>query len=259
MIIENIKLFFDYDNIGFKFYEFSIQHLIAFVIFAVIPIFFLYLFKGKLNDWRYERQFAIFVGVFGLAIELLQYFWHYYGGQTDWRQIYPTTLCGLTIYISSIAMISCNKYLSSIVYFYSYGAFFSFLLPGLEFGFNRFRFYAYFVIHGLILFNTAYLILIRGIKVDKKAMIHSFILLFPILILSIWFNEIFSDAKLALNFYYLGYPPFEFPVYSWIYGISKYLYTAAVFISYYLLMLIMLGISAFFNRMRKRNVNQVKA
>ncbi len=244
-----LKGFFSYEDFGHTFYEFSLQHLAATIIFAVLPVLFVILLAKRIRGSGADKSLAILAGVIGLALEFTQYYWHYYGGQTDWRHIYPTTLCGLTIYLSSIAMITGNRTLGSVIYFFSHGAFFSFLLPQLSFGYDRFRFYAYFVIHGLIFFNAAYLLLVRGIKADKKAMITSGIILLPVLVLSVVFNHLFSDPDLSvagsirMNFFYLDHPPFEFPVYSWLYGIHRYLYTASVIISYYLLLLIMRGIS----------------
>ncbi len=241
--------FFHYEDFGHTFYEFSLQHLLATIIFAVFPILAVILFRKKLEGSTADKYIAVFAGVLGMAFEFTQYYWHYHGGQTDWRHIYPTTLCGLTIYLSSIAMITGNRTLGSVIYFYSFGAFFSFLLPQQSFGYDRFRFYAYFVIHGLIFFNSTYLLLVRKIKADRKAMITSGIILLPVLILSIIFNHAFSDPDLSvsgavrLNFFYLDHPPFEFPVFSQLYAIHPYLYTGAAFISYYLLLLIMRGVS----------------
>lgn len=241
-IVDSFRLFFDYEDFGYQFYEFSLQHLIATIVFALIPVAVIIVFRKRFASSRFDKAIAISAGIVGMTFEFVQYYWHYIGGQTDWRNIYPTTLCGLTIYLSSYAMITGNRTIGSVIYYYSYGAFFSFLLPQQSFGYDRFRFYAYFVIHGLIFFNSTYLVLVRGIRTDRKALFTSGLILLPVLSISILFNNIFSDPAggvVQMNYFYLDHPPFDFPVYSWLYEKHSFLYTTAAFVSYYILFLVM--------------------
>jgi uncharacterized membrane protein YwaF len=143
-------------------------------------------------------------------------------------------------------MISRNETLSKIAYFYSYGAFFSFLFADISHGYDRFRFYAFFVIHGLILCNAAYMIAVRQVRADKKGLLAASLLLVPVLAASFVLNSIFSDASLAMNFFYVSYPPFEFPVFSPIYESSPLVFSAVVCICYFLLNPIMYGIAKIF-------------
>jgi hypothetical integral membrane protein (TIGR02206 family) len=256
MFLEFWDRFFLYTDLGMGFASFTRAHLLASLIFAVLPVAIVILLKDRIRRLRHESFLGIGLGVLGLSIEFLQYYWHYHGGQIDWRHIYPTTLCGLTLYISSIAMITRNVKLAQIAYFYSYGAFFSFLFAEVSHGADRFRFYAYFVIHGLILVNATYQIAVYRVRADKEGLANAVRLFIPVLALSFILNHFFSDGELQLNFFYLSHPPFEFPVFSQLYDIHWLLYAAAVCISYNLLFLIMYGIARWgkFDRIHPREL-----
>ncbi len=187
-----------------------------------------------------EPFIRIGIGIFGMLLEFGLYAWHIFsGGQTDWRQIIATTLCGLSIYLSSYAMITLSKRISPVVYFYSFGAVFSFLLADSSFGYDRFRYYTFFIIHGLILFEAIYLRVVHGVRADKKAFFRACLILAPILVASVILNEIFD-----MNFFYMNFPPFEdFPVFQQLFDLNKYYYTTAVAVSYYILMSVMYGIA----------------
>lgn len=243
MFADFLEKFFRYKDLGKEFHLWSIDHLLATLIFAVVPIVLVLIFKDRLRNLKHEARISVFLGVLGLLIEFIQYYWHYHGGQTDWRQIYPTTLCGLTLYISSIAMITRNVRLAKIAYFYSFGAFFSFLFADISHGYDRFRFYAYFIIHGLILLNAFYMVSVHRVRADKEGLRSACLLLVPVLALSFFLNFFFSDSAYPLNFFYVSHPPFEFPVFSPMYEYNHYLFSAAVCISYFLLVLIMYGLA----------------
>jgi len=233
-------MFFSYHDFGTTFHLFSMQHALSVLIFAILPCGLLLLFKNRLRASKKEPAFRISIGIIGMTLEFGLYAWHIFSGrQTDWRLIIPTTLCGLSIYLSSYAMITLSKRISPVVYFYSYGAAFSFLLADSSFGYDRFRYYTFFVIHGLILFEALYLRVIHRVKADRTAFLRACAILAPILIVSVIMNHLFD-----MNFFYMSFPPFEdFPVYQQLYDMNRYYYSAAVFASYYILMSAMVGMA----------------
>jgi hypothetical integral membrane protein (TIGR02206 family) len=233
-------MFFSFSDTGHTFHLYSLQHLLATLFFAILPCLLIIFYKKKLAAWKYEKNLRISIGIFGLFLDFFQYSWYLFsGGSNDWREIIPTTLCGLSIYLSSIAMITLNRRISSWVYYLSFGAFFSFLFADVSHGYDRFRFYGFFVIHGLILLNTVYLRAIHRVKADRKALKDTSLLLLPILILSFFLNHVFD-----MNFFYMSFPLFpDFPIYQGLYDFHPYAFSAAVFISYYMLLLVMAGLA----------------
>lgn len=233
-------MFFSFTDYGQKLEMLTPQHLLAIFIFAVIPCIFVYLIRNKLRKSKLEPFIRISIGVFGLLLEFSLYAWYIFAGQkTDWREIVPTTLCGLTIFLSSYSMITLSKRISPIIYFYSFGAFFSFIFADISYGYDRYRFYSYFVIHGLILVNTVYLRVVHNFKADGKAFTRAALILFPFLLLSVVLNKIFD-----MNFFYMDFPIIKnIPVYTQIYETNVYLFSLSVFASHYILMLAMYGIA----------------
>ena len=233
-------MFFSFSDFGTKLELFSIQHALSVLVFAVIPVVLLFLFKNTLRKSRAEPAIRISLGVFGLLLEFGLYAWIIFsGGKTDWRDIVPTTLCGLSIYLSSYAMITLSKRISPIVYFYSFGAVLSFIMADTSFGYDRFRYYTYFIIHGLIILEAIYLRVINRVKADKKAFYHACLLLVPFLAGSVIMNQIFD-----MNFFYMKFPIIEdFPVYQQLYDLNWIYFSAAVSVTYYIFMTIMYGIS----------------
>ncbi|MHB1484147.1 MAG: TMEM164-related integral membrane acyltransferase [Saccharofermentanales bacterium] len=233
-------MFFSYTDFGETLTLFSLQHVLSILVFAVLPVILLFIFKKSLLKSKVEPAIRITLGVFGLLLEFGLYAWYIFsGGITDWRQVAPTTLCGLSIYLSSYAMITLSKRISPVVYFYSFGAMLSFIVADTSFGFNRFRFYTYFIIHGLIIVEAIYLRVIHRVKADKKAFYSACLLLLPFLAGSVLMNQIFD-----MNFFYMKYPILEgFPVFQQLYDLNWIYYSIAVFISYYIFMLIMYGIA----------------
>lgn len=233
-------MFFSYTDFGETLTLFSLQHILSVLIFAVLPVIILLMFRKIILKSKAEPAIRISLGVFGLLLEFGLYAWYIFsGGITDWRIVAPTTLCGLSIYLSSYAMITLDKRISAVVYFYSFGAVLSFIVADTSFGYNRFRFYTYFIIHGLIIVEAIYLRVIHRVKADKKTFYSACLFLLPFLAGSILFNQIFD-----MNLFYMKFPIFEdFPVFQQLYDLNWIYYSIAVFFTYYILMLIMYGIA----------------
>jgi hypothetical integral membrane protein (TIGR02206 family) len=233
-------MFFSYTDFGTTLESFSLQHGLSVLIFAVLPVILLLLFKNTLRRSKTEPAIRITLGVFGLLLEFGLYAWILFsGGVTDWRDIVPTTLCGLSIYLSSYSMITLSKRITPMVYFYSFGAVLSFIVADTSFGFDRFRYYTYFIIHGLIILEAIYLRVINRVKTDRKAFYRACIFLVPFLAGSVVLNQIFD-----MNFFYMQYPIFEdFPVFQQLYDLHWAYYAAAVAVTYYIFMTLMYGIS----------------
>ena len=229
-------MFFSYSDFGYELHLYSLQHLVATVVFLFLPVALLLIFKHRIMSSKNENYIRIWIGASGLALEFMQYGWYIFSGKiTDWRYVIATTLCGLAVYLGSIAMITLNRKISPILYYLAYGAIFSFLFADISHGFNRFRFYGFFILHGLIIFNTVYLRVIHHFKYDRQAFIRTCKIMLPVLILSVVLNHLFD-----MNFFYMNYPLFEdFPVYTLLYETNRYLFSLAVFASYYILMYVM--------------------
>lgn len=224
-------MFFSYEDTGTAFELLSLQHFLSIILFAVLPCLAVYFLKDAIRNMKHEKVLRIFIGVFAAALELSLYVWYVLnGGITDPGNKVATTLCGLAIYLGCYSMITLNRKIASVVYFYSFGAVLSFLIGDIHHGFDRFRFYTYFVMHGFILVCTVYFRVVHSIKADKKAFIRSGAILLPILVSSFAFSHI-----LDTNLFFMAFPPIEnFPVIQQIYDLNEFLYSLLTFSGYYI-------------------------
>ncbi len=229
-------MFFSYTDVGVGVKLFGLQHLASIFFFIILPVLVVWKRRECLRLWKHEKYLRISLGVFSLLLEFSLYLWHVIaGGITDWREIVPTTLCGLSIYLGAIALITRNYNLARVVYFYSFGAILSFIFVSIDHGIDRYRFYNYFINHALIIITPIYFRLMYRVGWDTEALKRAVVLLTPVLLLSFLINK-----PLQSNFFYFDHPIFEdFPVFTPAYHSSPLLYAALVFLSYYLLMGIM--------------------
>lgn len=221
-------MFYSFTDTGNTFHMFSLQHLMAVLFFVVLPGALIIFNRDILRQSENEKYIRYALGILGLVVEVNVYIWYITNGQDHWTEFIPTTLCPLTVYLSSISMLTLNKRLSKVIYFLCFGAFFAYLLPDIPYGYNRFRFYAFFTTHGLVMLNTLYLTLIKGITIDKKGMAASVKLITIVLVLAFILGR-----WTGLDFFYLLEPPFEVPVYQQVYETNQIAFTVIVALSYY--------------------------
>lgn len=233
-------MFFSYTDYGETLELFTLQHFLAGLIFAFLPCLLIIFFKDKIKNSKYEKTLRYAISYITLLFELLLYLWYIIsGGIRDWRMVVPSTLCGLTLFLACYSMFTLSKKISPVIYYYSYGAAVSFIASDISYGYNRFRFYTFFIIHGLILVMAVYLRVINGVKSDKKAYIRSMLILLPILIISVLLNQIFD-----MNFFYMEMPIFDnAPIYTDLFLINKYFYSLAVLVTYFILNSMMFAIA----------------
>ena len=228
-------MFFSYDDVGSAFELFTLPHVLAILGFAILPVFLLIRSKDRIRASKHERTIRISLAMAGMLCEWSLYAWYLLNGVTDWRIILPSTLCPLTLYLSAYCMVTLDRKFSSIVYFYSYGAFFSFLLADVVHGFDRFRFYLFFLVHASIFVNVVYLRVVNKVVSDKQAKRKAQRFLFPFILGSIVLNELTGQ-----NFFYLKWPPFkDFPVFQQVYDVHWIAYALLCIVCYYLLIEIM--------------------
>ena len=67
-------------------------------------------------------------------------------------------------------------------------------------------------------------------------------------------NILFSNQETALNFFYVSYPPFEFPLLSDLYERIPILYTLSVYLIYLILSPLLYGLYLMKRRIRSREI-----
>jgi hypothetical integral membrane protein (TIGR02206 family) len=205
-----------------EFRTWSVQHLVA-VALIVAAAFTLGFFvrrsvrRGGVQPAvspQFRRASLLLVGVLWVNEVCYQVYWYTIGG---WAV--PTALivqmCGLSILFLPMAMLSENtrtrQRLFDILYFWGIGgASQALIAPDIgTVGFPAFRYFAFFISHGLIIVCTIVMALSGGVRITGKsllrALVVSTVLLVPFYAM---------DKLIALippydpgNYFVLGYPP----------------------------------------------------
>lgn len=69
-------MFFSYSDFGYELHLYSLQHLIATVVFLFLPVALLVIFKHRIMSSKNEKYIRILIGASGLALEFIQYGWY---------------------------------------------------------------------------------------------------------------------------------------------------------------------------------------
>nr|WP_233476125.1 TIGR02206 family membrane protein [Paenibacillus sonchi] len=132
---------------------------------------------------------------------------HHSGGLEKGNSL-PLELCGITLLLSIVMLLTRSRLLYSFLYFAGIGgAFIALLTPNLVYPFPHFRFLLFFAAHGGIILASLYMTWIEGYKPTWKS------LFFTMLCLNIAAAAVYAaDRILGANYMFLAHKPGTFSV-----------------------------------------------
>lgn len=204
-----------------EFQMFSIEHFIA-IIVSVFLAYIIFRLRHKISNSKYEPLIRISFGVMLLLtnINLLIYDINTYN---EWYRWLPKATCGWAIYVGSIALITKNKFLFKITFFWGYGALLSFFGPTIIEGPDKYHFYQFFFRHMGIMVAGFYFIWVFNYKIYKKDwFIYFYVTLSMTIIFSI-INFIVNEPN-TLNMFYTMKPAMDGTILDYLYNYSHFLY-----------------------------------
>jgi hypothetical integral membrane protein (TIGR02206 family) len=148
---------------------FSPQHIAALgTILAVILVACLVLRRKE--PWR--RPFRIAVAATLVVQEISYEAWHVSIGDFHPGEHLPFHLCGMAVVLSAVVMLTRRPFLFEIVYFWGLGgATQALLTPDLgPYTFPHYRFFHFFLSHGLIWLTVVYLPVVEGLRLRRGAL-----------------------------------------------------------------------------------------
>ena len=198
--------FFAY-SYDIEFQPFSFNHLIplALIVIGVLLIFF---FRQKLRVSKHEKTIRYSLAILAIVIELSFQGWQLYHSTWDFAESLPLHLCRLTNYLAIFAMLSKNKKVFEIAYFWSLAGVVSIMFPDILHGPDRFRYYHFMSSHILFFYMYMYMLFVLQFELTFKSFKKSVVVLAGLVTLIIIpVNNIFN-----MNYMYLlepGDTPFE--------------------------------------------------
>lgn len=165
------KLFWEPFNTGKVFVPFNIQHLIALVI---IGIMLFTCFKFEKFYKKYDKPISMLLSILMFLQQGLLYLWYISSGSFSVKESLPLYTCRIAIIISIFMLLNPKQWMVDIVYFWGFvGSFVALLSPDTStFTFPHFMFLQYFIGHGLLIFTSIYMILIKKYNITLKSFIR---------------------------------------------------------------------------------------
>ena len=182
---------------------FSISHLFILLLFVLI-ILILFSFRSALrSNPGLRKHIRVFLVVILILCESGLQTW--YISQNVWKADHslPLELCGITMILSIIMLITRSRILYSFLYFAGIGgAFVAMLTPNLAYPFPHIRFFLFFTVHSAIIIASLYMTWVEGYKPSWRS------LWFTMLSLNVIAAAVWSaNYILGANYMFLSHKP----------------------------------------------------
>ena len=182
-----------------EFTYFSLAHFLP--ILLMIGIMFLIVkYRDKLKVCKNEERIRLTLA-FVMIISEMSYFWRLVGVESlnaNPTDHLPITVCGWALIFCSFMVLTKNKTLFDIAYFWVFaGSIFGLLTPTVitYTGPTRFRYYQYWVEHTMGFIALFYMIFVHGMRPKIKSMIKSYGALAILGVVAIVANNMFPGAN----------------------------------------------------------------
>lgn len=159
----------------------------------------LYIFSDKLKKWKHKENVRyIMAAVFfvNMAVYYLNYIIQ---GVYNWKVHLPLHLCFITGYIFMYILITNNKKLYKIVYFFTFiGPLPAMIWPDMKFGADNFVFYQFIISHHLLLLTSLYCLFVLDYDVKKSDIPKAFLCGNILVLIMFCFNSIFDTNYIMM-------------------------------------------------------------
>lgn len=238
-----------------NFAMFSTPHLMA-LAFVALCCLLLFASRAALRSRPVLRDaIRIMLAIVLLASEASLHLW--YLSQDIWtiQNSLPLELCGITLLLSAIMLLTRSRRLYSFLYFAGIGgAFIALLTPNLVYPFPHFRFLLFFTAHGAIVLASLFMTWAYGFRPTWRS------LFFTMGCLNIIAACVFAaDKLLDTNYMFLAHKPSTFSVLDYFGPYPYYLLVEEgfAFVFFLLMYLIFFRLPEHFRTQRSRNGRSV--
>ena len=192
-------MFFGHDT-GNGFTEFNTAHIITLILFLV-GIGLIYVFRNKFKEYKYEKQFRYGFAAFLLLWEFTLYIFEATSeAGWVWADNLPfISLCGITLYLAIILLVTKNYKLFEIGYFFTFGAIASLLFPDSGYGPDRYRYYQFILGHAGFFYAFMYMMFVHNFIPTIKSFYKSVATLAVVALFFVIINPIIGINGLFLT------------------------------------------------------------
>lgn len=179
----------------------SIWHILP-IALMILAIILIYKYREKIKNYKYETSVR-YILAFVMMIVEMSFFWRllYVGnqGEGDTMLTYlPLQMCQWGLLIGIFTIISKNKKLFSINYymtllFASIALIYPLVIKNA--GPRYFRYYQFWLEHILPIISVFYLMFVHDMKPEKKGILYTFMVIWPLTILAMIANSKIEGAR----------------------------------------------------------------
>jgi hypothetical integral membrane protein (TIGR02206 family) len=156
---------------------FSQPHLASILIIAVLCIIII-LLRNILQKDTVGKYFRYTFAVIIFIQFALLYIWYGYSGELSVEVTLPLQLCDISLFLSIAVLMTKNRYLFELLYFWGLGgATQAILTPDMgNYTFPHFIFYQFFLSHTLIILTCIYMVIVEKFRPTFKSLLRVFVI-----------------------------------------------------------------------------------
>lgn len=208
-----------------NFIMFSLSHWIALTTIALVCLVFFSSRVALRTHPKLRRGVRLLLVLLLLFSETGLQLW--YRSQDIWKasSSLPLELCGITLLLSVIMLLTRSRLLYSFLYFAGIGgAFVALITPNLVYPYPHFRFLLFFIAHGTIILASLYMTWVEGYKPTWRS------LFFTMLCLNIVAACVrIADYLLDSNYMFLAHKPSTYSILDYFGPYPYYLLVEELF------------------------------
>lgn len=182
---------------------FKTQHFAALFVLIFLNVLMV-IFAGNIRKHPgFDRSLRYVLGASMIIQEVFLSIWRIQQGIWHVSDSLPLHMCGISLIMGSALFYTKKQWLFDITYYWSIGAVMALLTPDITTtGFPSFRYYQFFLSHGLIVTQSVYFIVVLGFKPSKMSLKRTLVFSNIILVLVFIFNH-FTGG----NYFFVAHKP----------------------------------------------------
>lgn len=194
--------FFGREGIGDGFTLFGPAHLLSLAVVAVLLVWLVRTYRDTSEEKRRAGRIMIVVMLWGQ--ELSYHAWKISIGEWNLQTMLPFHLCTMAVWLGGVALLLRSRTLADYLYFVALaGATQALLTPDIGvYGFPHYRFWQFFVSHGLIVATAVWLTFVEGFYPTARSLVRAIVATVVFGLTMIGVNAIFHS-----NYMFVSHKP----------------------------------------------------
>ncbi len=190
-----------------EFTNFTLAHFVP-IIIAVGSIFLIYFYRDKIKNLKWENNLRLIFAFMMIVCEM-SYFWRLIAVTSlnpNPVDHLPITVCGWGVILGSYMLVSKNRTLFDITYFWLFsGTVFALITPTVitYTGPTRYRYYQFWFEHLSGYIAIFYMIFVHGMRPNFKSAVKSYLALLILAIIAYFANDMIGPGA---NYLFMAKP-----------------------------------------------------